>query len=95
MNKQQYQDIRSRFRENCASTTSITHFPIEQRDDVRRLMDLRDRADMLAVRAWEIGTWGDKSCESTRRNILPRTAPSRVMRQLAAKYPTGLAEAFV
>lgn len=81
MHKQQYQAIRSRLRENSRSTTHVAHFPVEQRDDIVKLLKLRDRCDMLACRATRFEFEPNPSL-SARLKILTSTAPSRVLNRL-------------
>lgn len=86
MNKQQYKAVAYRFRERMVSITGSTDFPEEQRADVRRLLDLRDRCDPLANRAQQI----EFDPRASRHRVLWSTAPVRVQRKLDAKYPGWL-----
>lgn len=92
MTRQQYNAIRHALRERWASITHIGHFPVDIRPEIKHLLYLRDRADMLAERERRLAVDGRAS--SVRRRVLGVTSSHRVMRKLAAKYPSGLAEAY-
>lgn len=72
MDKQQYRVVRRLLRESAIHNIGLSSFPEDvARDDARRLLDLRNRCDMLAVRQWAAQT---ATYRSPRERIM-RTAP--------------------